>query len=159
MDFRQLEDGSYSTVAPDVHEALLRDVRDIQGFGDRAWSEFSTLDREGRAEWFRCYYQEMITEELHQKMLDNIMDDDFIKRYVAIYKVDCSSSDRVRTLVHALLWNQELQDYYWKLAAELPAVDEETTESEENPERGTSWTSFATSGTACPTTTFWTISS
>jgi hypothetical protein len=130
MDFRQLEDGSYSTVAPDVHEALLRDVRDIQGFGDRAWSEFSTLDREGRAEWFRCYYQEMITEELHQKMLDNIMDDDFIKRYVAIYKVDCSSSDRVRTLVHALLWNQDLQDYYWKLAAELPAVDEETAENE-----------------------------
>jgi hypothetical protein len=136
MDFRQLEDGSYSTVAPDVHEALLRDVKTIQGFGDSAWDKFSALDRDGRAEWFRYYYrhQEVITEELHQKMLDNIMDDDFIKRYVSIYKVDCSSADRVRTLVHALLWNQELQDYYWKLAAELPAEEEETTESEENPE-------------------------
>jgi hypothetical protein len=134
MDFQRYEDGSYSAVAPDIHKSLVRDVKEIQGYADEVWDEFSALDQEGRARWFRCYYQEIITEELHQKMLDNIMDDDFIRRYVSIYRVDCTRSEPFQYLVHALLWNQELQDYYWKLAEELPAVDEETAESEEESE-------------------------
>jgi hypothetical protein len=130
MDFQRYEDGSYSAVAPDIHESLVREVKEIQGYADDEWGEFSALDRAGRAEWFQRYYTEIITEDLHQNMLDNIMDDDLIRRYVSIYMVDCSQSDRSQYLVHALLWNQEFQDYYWKLAEEAPADDDDEGEEE-----------------------------
>jgi hypothetical protein len=119
MDFCQYEDGSYSSVMPRIDEWMVKNAQALRGFAEETWDEFSALDAEGRAKWFRDYYRILIPEKLHKKILENIMDDDYIRLYTAAYRIDCRDND-IHTLAHALLWNEDLLRYYWDRAEGLP---------------------------------------
>jgi hypothetical protein len=103
---------------------MVKNAQALRGFAEKTWGEFSVLDAEGRAKWFRDYYRILIPEKLHKKILENIMDDDYIKPYTAAYRIDCRDND-IHTLAHALLWNEDLLRYYWDRAEGLPETTEE----------------------------------
>jgi hypothetical protein len=116
MDFAQKEDGSYTSVMPSFDQWMLGNAQSMREFASHAWPEFSALDAEGRKKWFQTHYQMLITERLHQKMWEHIMDEDFIRPYIAVFMIDCNSSDTIHIMTHALLWNETLLRYYWDRA-------------------------------------------
>jgi hypothetical protein len=120
MDFVQKEDGSYTSVMPSFDQWMLGNAQSMREFANHAWPEFSALDAEGRKKWFQTHYQMLITERLHQKMWEHIMDEDFIRPYIAVFMIDCNRSDTIHIMTHALLWNETLLRYYWDRAKDSP---------------------------------------
>jgi hypothetical protein len=122
LKFRKTKDGGYSTVLPALDKDLTKSVRTVRGFADNAWDVFSGYDSAEREKWFREHYRTLITLEFHQKMLQNIMDDEFIRKYLGVYLIKCGSEVSAK-FKHALLWNETLLNYYWEKSKDETSMD------------------------------------
>lgn len=104
-----------SSVKPALEEFIVRSLRTMAGFADQCMDEFCALDREGRERWFLERYKVLVTVEIQERIFSHIMDNEYIRRYMAVYATD-NGSDNVGKLLRALLWVPELLEHYWELA-------------------------------------------
>lgn len=106
-----------SRVKPDIHEGLLMLFRKLRTFGDEESEDFFALDQVQRERFVLQYERVLLPEEIQKRILQHIMDDSFILRYVSLLVVDIRSDD-IGKLIRAALWNPEFLDYYWEQTAE-----------------------------------------
>ena len=86
----------------------------ISTFADEFFSEFAAYNREKRINWFKKALHIHILEETMDMIVDNIMDDDFIRKHVCLCCVELSS-EYVKMVVRTFLWNEVLLNDFWEI--------------------------------------------
>lgn len=106
------------TVYPPLMKELLACFRKVQGFDvEQDYQDFLALDRAGReTELIRCNRYILIHEGVWEHIFAHIMDDDYIRRYFFLFRVDCSRQN-IYDLMEPLLSNPALIDELWEKTA------------------------------------------
>ena len=106
-----------NTISPQVHDSLVVLTSRLQELcTDEFMVGFSRGSEEKRKEWFHDHYSVLIPKEVEDMFFARIMDNDYIRRYVILYRLEVTSA--IQDAVRALLWNPALLDRYWALAEE-----------------------------------------
>lgn len=104
------------TVEPELHAALINYANQLKKIGTKAYEErVKDLDEDKRKTFFHRNYRTLIPKEIEDSFFARIMDKDFIIRYVSLYSVEVTEG--IRWVIRGFLWNPELLDHYWELAA------------------------------------------
>ena len=131
FDIEQLEDLYYwenedDTMSPDVEEFLKRGIRRAWDIGEEHRKRFQAMSREERIDYMarRSHRGPILLESVWRDILDRIMDDDYILRYVVLLVLDVSNSSAY-TFINALTLKPALMEYCWRHAFEGETESEE----------------------------------
>lgn len=97
---------------PSLETDIISMLHTMAGFADDHLEEYRLMTEDERRKWFTDHYQILLPEEVHQAILDHVMDEAISRRYLAIFltKVD---SENIGYFIHALLWNPFFLNHYW----------------------------------------------
>ncbi len=137
-DIKNMDDIVYfdigDSIEPNVEDVLRHCFRQIHAFAEtEEFENFKDLDRDEREEYFiKRNRSILIHESTWDRIFSRIMDDDYMKRFFALFRTDISRQ-KVYNLVEAVINNLELLDYFWDSTSAETNVDgnKEETDSEE----------------------------
>ena len=109
-DLAEYQEGD--SVRPSLETDIISMLHTMAGFADDNLEEYCLMTEDERRKWFTDHYQILLPEEVHQAILDHVMDEAISRRYLAIFltKVD---SENIGYFIHALLWNPFFLNHYW----------------------------------------------
>ena len=103
-----------SKVEPQIDKCLMDNFKKIYTFGQEKFKKFCSFNREEREQWFllRDEYL-LLKEDVWNLIFERIMEDDYIRRFHALFHVDCSLQSG-NELCEILFSNVGVIDYYWE---------------------------------------------
>lgn len=108
------------TIEPSLERDLVGCLRKVREFDadEEIFGRFKGMGREGREKWFmRQNRYVLLRETVWNHILNHIMEDAYIQRYLQIFLIDCSYQSGSEVF-KALMSNPELTDILWEKSLE-----------------------------------------